>query len=105
MRNRPRDRWNDADLAIAAQLARAQYAIERLLGEIDVEGDMIAGKVNPKHRLVETLSRRVMAQATLLHVHPEATQGRARDAGKKLAAEVDARNAEPDDLIPVLRAV
>lgn len=44
MLNRPRDRWNDADLANAAALARAQCDVERLWREIDAEGDVIEGK-------------------------------------------------------------
>src|SRR5690606_28082183 len=63
MLNRPRDRWNDADLAIAAVMARDQAAVERLQAEIAIEGDMVDDKVNPKHKLVETLARRVVANA------------------------------------------
>lgn len=104
MRNRPRHRWNDADLANAAVVARAQADIERLSAEIADEGDVIGDKLNPKHRLLETLSKRVVSLSRLLHVHPEATEGRAREAGKSLALEREAE-AEHDPLIPTLRAV
>lgn len=104
MRNRPRHRWNEADLSTAAILARAQYDVERLQGEISLEGDMVGDKVNPKHGLVDKLGRRIMSLSRLLHVHPEATEGRARDQGNALEAEREAE-AEHDPLIPTLRVV
>ena len=105
MLNRPRDRWNDADLANAAALARAQWDVERLWAEIHAEGDVIDGKLNPKHILIDKLVRRVMSLSRMLHVHPEATDGRSEDAGKALANERQARSQPDDDLIPRLRAV
>lgn len=85
--NRPRHKWNEADLATAAMLARAQYDAERLAREIDAEGDLIDGKLNPKHALVDKLGRRIMSLSRLLHVHPEATEGRAREQGNALEVE------------------
>ncbi len=61
---RARDTWTDSDLVMAAQLARAQADIERLQAEVDSEGDVIGDKLNPKHRLIETLSRRAVSLAT-----------------------------------------
>ena len=87
MRNKARDRWNDVDLAHAANLARCQCDIERLQSEIASEGDLIDGKVNPKHRLVETLHKRAAYLSRLIHVHTEATVGRAQDAGNALELE------------------
>lgn len=104
MRNRPRHRWNDADLATAAMLARAQYDADRLAREIDAEGDVIGDRLNPKHALVDKLGRRIVTLSRLLHVHPEATQGRARDQGNELALEREAE-ADHDPLIPTLRVV
>lgn len=101
MRNRPRDRWNDADLANAATLARCQWDVERLQCEVATEGDVIDGKVNPKHLLIDKLVRRVMGLSRMLHVHPEATDGRSQDAGKALEVERQAL-ADHDDLIPTL---
>lgn len=94
VKNRPRHKWNPADLANAAILARAQFDVERLTREIESEGDVIDGKVNPKHGLVDKLARRVMALSRLLHVHPEATQGRAREQGNALEAEREAEQAQ-----------
>lgn len=102
MRNRPRDRWNDADLALAAVLARTEQTIMRLMDELDDEGD--ADGVNPKHALIDKLVTRAVRLSKLLHVHPEATEGRAREAGKTLAVE-RAAEADNDPLIPTLRAV
>lgn len=105
MRNRPRDRWNDADLAMAAVMARDQSSVERLQAEIATEGDVIGGKLNPKHKLVETLARRVVAMARALHVHAEATTGRSQNQGKALELEQAARQQDDDDLIPRLAVV
>jgi hypothetical protein len=55
--------------------------------------------------LLETLARRVVALARVLHVHAEATQGRARDAANALDLERKARADAGDDLIPTLRVV
>lgn len=103
MLNRPRDRWNDSDLAIAAHLARAQADAERLQIELEREGDFIAGKLNPRHRLLEQTIKRIAMLAKLLHVDAEATQGRGRDQGKTLILEQQARAAERDDLIPLMQ--
>lgn len=104
VRNRARDKWNDADLATAAILARAQFDVERHEAAIAVEGDLIEGALNPRLALVDKLGRRIMSLSRLLHVHPEATQGRAQDQGNKLALERDAEE-QHDPLIPTLRAV
>lgn len=105
VRNRPRHRWNDADLATAAMLARAQCDIERLQRELEAEGDLTeAGTLNPKHRLLETLVKRVASLSRLLHVHAEATIGRVDNNAKTLGVERDAE-VDHDPLIPTLRAV
>jgi hypothetical protein len=76
----------------------------RLQQEIDVEGDMLEGEVNPKHKLIETLSRRSVALSRMLHVHAQATVGRSEDAAKALELERQAAT-DDDDLIPNLRMV
>ncbi len=87
MRSRPRHKWTDTDLATAAMLARAQWDVERHEAAIVTEGDLIDGVLNPRLPLVDKLGRRIMALSRLLHVHPEATQGRAQDQGNKLLLE------------------
>lgn len=104
MRSRPRHRWTDADMATAAMLARAYRDVERHEAAIADEGAVIDGKLNPRLALVDKLGRRIMGLSRLLHVHPEATQGRAREQGNELATEREAEEAH-DPLIPTLRAV
>lgn len=101
--NRQRSQWNDADLAHAAVLARCQYDVDRFQRTIDKEGDVVKGKIHPLHKQMEILARRAISLARMLHVHPEATEGRSRDAGNGLTEERKARTAKRDhgdDLIP-----
>ena len=104
VRNRPRDRWNDLDLANAAELAMLHDDMARLRALIRCQGDIDDGKPHPAYRLLDTAGRRSIALSRLLHVHPEATEGRSRDAGNALANERQAE-AEKDSLIPTLRVV
>lgn len=92
MRNRPRHKWNEADLGNAAILAVTQMQVHELIGDVE------------QAALVDKLTRRIVSLSRLLHVHPEATQGRAQDAGNKLALEREAEE-QNDPLIPTLRAV
>lgn len=94
VRNRPRHKWNEADLATAAMLARAQFDVERHELAIAAEGDIVGGALNPRLALVDKLGRRIMSLSRMLHVHPEATQGRAREQGNALGAERTAEKAE-----------
>lgn len=110
---RAADRWNDSDLEVAAELARTKASIERLNGELEAEGDVIKNDrgtpiVNPKHSLLETLTRRMVALSRMLQVHAEATQGKSRDqvpANKAQKEAQKAAEATDDDLIPGLRIV
>jgi hypothetical protein len=108
---RARDTWTASDLETAANLARCKADIERLQLEINDEGDVVKNDrgtqiINPKHTLLETLSRRSVALARMLHVHAEATVGESRDAPKALKAQRDAEDAMGDDnLIPRLHSV
>jgi hypothetical protein len=113
VRARAYDTWTDVDLAKAANLARCQADIERISIELNKEGDTLVNErgtvvVNPKHALLETLTRREIALSRAIHVHAEATVGKSEDAAKVLAAEKNARKANDnikDDLIPKLYAV
>lgn len=109
---RARDTWTESDLTMAATLARCQADIERIQAEVDQEGfTVLNGKgvpvVNPKHKLLETMARRAVSLARVLHVHAEATVGRSRDAGNALTNERQAALPleDDDDLIPRLRLV
>lgn len=107
-RARSADRWNDSDLENAAELARTKASIERLNTELALEGDIIKNDrgtpiVNPKHSLLETLTRRMVALSRMLQVHAEATQGKARDQVKSNKAQQRAhdtiKESSEDDLI------
>lgn len=109
VRARTRESWTDNDLVMAANLARCLADIERLQREIDVEGDIILNAkdtqvINPKHNLLETLSRRAVALSRTLQVHAHATQGESRDQGKKATKQREAEKViasqDDDDLIP-----
>lgn len=81
---RAAERWNNADLETAAELARTKAKIERLNVDLEIEGDIITNErgtpiVNPKNALLETLTRRLVALSRMLQVHAEATQGKSRD--------------------------
>lgn len=110
VRARARDTWTTSDLENAANLARCKADVERLQAEITAEGDIVKNDrgtqvLNPKHTLLETLSRRAVALSRMLHVHAEATVGESRDAVKALKTEREAAEVADDDLIPRLHAV
>lgn len=109
VRARTRESWTDSDLVMAGNLARCLSDIERLQQEIDFEGDVIMNDrktqvINPKHSLLETLSRRAVALSRTLQVHAQATQGESRDQGKKATKQSEAEKVlaqqDDDDLIP-----
>lgn len=108
MKARDAKLWTEADLENAANLARCKESIERLSRELKMEGDVIRNQrgtpiANPKHSILEQLSRRAMALSAKLHVHAEATSGPSRDEKPKNAAAKKAAqhmaDLEDDDLI------
>jgi len=89
-------KWDNADLEIAGNLARCKADIERISEELLCEGDTLTNErgtvvMNPKHTLLEVLSRRSIALSRMLHVHPEAKQGESRHQGKANKADKEAR--------------
>lgn len=110
---RAADRWNDSDLEVAAELARTKAKIEQLNLEIEEEGDVITNDrgtpiVNPRHSILETLTRRMIALSRALQVHAEATQGKSRDQVKSNKAQTEATKAAQamdNSLIPGLQVV
>ena len=60
--------------------------------------------INPRHTLLETLSRRAVSLSRSLQVHAHATQGESRDQGKKATKQRQAEKVieeqDDDDLIP-----
>lgn len=110
---RARNKWDQLDLIVAGNLARAMRDVEREQVRLDEEGAVIENLkgtpvANPRHAVIETLTRRVVALSRALHVHAEAKQGPSKLQVKSKAAEDDALLAAGevggDDLIPGIRA-
>lgn len=109
VRARVKDSWNTVDLQHAANLARCQADIERIQQEILIEGDTLTNDrgtvvLNPKHSLLETLSRRSIALSKHIQVHAVATVGESdKQRGKNSAAAKGRKTAEKtkeaDDLL------
>ena len=102
--------WNDSDLEHAANLARCKADIETMQMEIAEQGNIIENDrgtpiINPRHSLLEVLTRRSVALSRMLHVHAEATQGESRQQSKRAKPEQDAQDAARSALIPTLSAV
>ena len=108
MEARARDRWLPIDLANAAELAMLYDDIARLRAVIRLEGDVLEGKPHPAHRLLDTAGRRAIALSRMLHVHPEATEGRSQDAAKSAQNDRKAREAQagtPDNVTRLIPRV
>ncbi|HDQ4605277.1 TPA: TerS protein [Pseudomonas aeruginosa] len=102
---RPRDTWTDADLVLAAGLARLYADIEMLQQQIDRDGMVIDGKANPACDLLDKMTRRALAMGRQLMVATIATVGKAQDIHKGAALERSARQQIDDDLIPTLETL
>lgn len=103
--SKARDNWTDVDLVTAATLARAQADIETLQAQVDVEGYIIEGKINPAAQMLETLVKRATALTRVLQVHAIATVGRSPDTADAARLEREARSRADNPLLPRLRAV
>jgi hypothetical protein len=103
--------WSTPDLLLAVNLARCFYDVERISAEVASEGDTVATPrggvaVNPKHSLLEVLSRRSVALMRMLHLHAQARNGRPEEQAKKRGVVQAARDAidrgaagDEDDLL------
>tara|TARA_B100001245_G_scaffold15126_1_gene10167 strand:- start:1121 stop:1582 length:462 start_codon:yes stop_codon:yes gene_type:complete len=99
---RPRDTWTEADLILAASLARAYADIEKLQRQIDTDGFIQDGKAHPAIAIMENMSRRALATARQLKVDTITTVGKSESLPKASALEREARNQLDDELIPTL---
>lgn len=106
---RARGGWDEPELHLVANLARCLADIERISSELAEEGDTMCTKrgtpvVNPKHFLLETLSRRAVALTRLLQIDAASRFGRKEQVFKKEEAARKIREVveslEEDDLIP-----
>ncbi len=102
--------WTQVDLYHAANLAICLSEIESERRVLRQEGHVIEnGKgnpvQNPRHQVIEVLSRRSVALSRMLHVHPEATQGESRhqkernSKGRETAQKVSDQVDDSDGLI------
>ena len=106
VRARAYDAWTETDLEHAANLACCFADSERLRREVRLEGDVLINAkgtpvANPKHQILDVLSRRSVSLSKLIHVHAEATSGKSRDEvkrNKKQRELVETRD-KTDDLI------
>jgi hypothetical protein len=99
---RPRDTWTEADLVLAAQLARAYGDIAELEEYIDSQGMILGDQINPACTLLDKVSRRALAIARQLKIDTISVVGKSQDIHKGAALERDARQGIDDDdgLIP-----
>jgi len=98
---RPRDTWNDADLILAAHLARAYGDMADLETLIEEQGMITPEGVNPACNMLDKATRRALALARQLKVDAISTVGKSRDIRKGSELEATARRSlEDDDLIP-----
>lgn len=108
VRARANDTWTEIDLVHAANLARTQHDIEENQKLLDQEGFTLINErgtvvANPRHSILETLSRRAVALSRSLQVHAHATVGESREQPARNKQQRDAWNAasqSDDDLIP-----
>ena len=106
LRARARDEWTQADLIVAAQLARCMSDIEAESEAMEDEGSVIKNDkgtavMNPRNSVLEQLARREMALMRTLKIAGAST-GDTRDLvkGRKLQREAEKARAEvADDLL------
>lgn len=108
VRARARDEWTDADLVLAAQLARCQSDIETEQQLIYLEGTVIPNDrgtmvTNPRFRAVNELKQSQLATVRALAMNATA-KADSRDIAKRRAvfhgAQVARESLSEDDLIP-----
>ena len=103
VRARGRDEWTDADLVVAAQLARCQADIERESARLDDESTVIENArgtpvCNPRVSVLEQLARREMALMRSLRMGGRVAGDARDDAGKRrILRESERLRAELED--------
>jgi hypothetical protein len=104
-RSRAPEEWDAPSLHAAAQLARDLTHAEVLAREIAIEGDIVAGHVSPRHRLLDVVTGRAVRFTRLLQLHPRARLGEHRDVAKRRSfhadavSVIDAQGGDFDDLL------
>ena len=82
--------WNATDLEHAAVLARCKYELERLTLKVAKSKKPVVD--NDTHRIIDNLTRRVVALSRLLHIHALATVGQSADQRKKNQTHKEAKS-------------
>ena len=108
MSSRARSEWSEADLVIAAQLARTMSDIETQSEKAEKEGPVISNQrgtpvMNPRHSALEQLARKQLAFMRTLTMGGSTAGGSKAKASAKRGLERGAREArgevEADDLL------
>jgi 5-deoxy-D-glucuronate isomerase len=93
-----RHEWTEIDKVLAVNLARclAQYEVEQAL--VKAEGSVIVNErgtkvMNPRHSVIEQLTRRCVCLSGKVHVHAAATMGEVSAVRKKNAKKQEASKA------------
>lgn len=102
-----RHEWTEIDKVLAVNLARALAQYEKEQALLVEEGSVVTNErgtqiMNPRHAVIEQLSRRVVTLTGKLHVHAAATMGEVSQQRKKNAKKAQAVEtfaALDDDLI------
>lgn len=109
IRARARDEWTAATLVVAAQLARCQADIEKESALLDTEGSVVENQrgtpvMNPRHSVLEQMSRRELALMRSLQI-TAAADGRKADVEKARSIQAQAERAREsladEDLLAV----
>ena len=105
---RARDEWTDADLVVAAQLARCQHDIETEQMLLDVDGSVVTNErgtqvMNPRVAVLEQLARREMALMRTLRMGGRIAGDTRDEAGRRTAERqakaVRAELSEDEELL------
>jgi hypothetical protein len=103
LRARARDEWSEADLVVAAQLARCQADIEKQQEELDAEGAVVKNDrgtqvMNPRVTVLEQLARREMALMRTLRMGGRVAGDSRDEVGRrKIQREAEMVKAELED--------
>ena len=95
LRARARDEWDEVSVVLAAQLARCQRSIEEEAAKLEAEGSVIENQrgtpvMNPRHSVLEQLSRREMAVMRSLRLTGAVTgDGRDLEKNRKLQRQAE----------------
>jgi hypothetical protein len=86
--------WKDQDLLLLVELARNLFRTEKLSREMLSEDEVVETgqgvKANPKSGVIDQLVKRARTIMIHLQIHPEATQGKAREQVNQNKAHAEA---------------